>query len=68
MQSIEGNPKLHCPVGSCVNKAREGGQQKKSIVIPIVASIASVIAVIVALIIFFVFRKNNPSNEEGINS
>ncbi|CAA7044490.1 unnamed protein product [Microthlaspi erraticum] len=30
--NIEGNPKLHCPVGSCVSKAKEGGQQKKSIV------------------------------------
>ncbi|KAG7594899.1 Protein kinase domain [Arabidopsis thaliana x Arabidopsis arenosa] len=65
--NIEGNPKLHCTVESCV-KDGEGGRQKKSMTIPIVASIAFVVALIVALIIFCVIRKNNPSNDEAPTS
>ncbi|KAL9859774.1 putative LRR receptor-like serine/threonine-protein kinaseRLK-Pelle-LRR-I-1 family [Arabidopsis thaliana] len=60
--NIEGNPKLNCTVESCVNKDEEGGRQKKSMTIPIVASIGSVVAFTVALMIFCVVRKNNPSN------
>lgn len=57
---------LHCTVGSCLNKSREGVHQKKSIVIPIVASVASVVVLIAALMIFCVIRNKNPSNDEGI--
>ncbi|KFK35820.1 hypothetical protein AALP_AA4G041500 [Arabis alpina] len=62
--NIEGNPMLHCTVGSCLTKAKEGGHQKKSIIIPIVASLASVIALVAALVIFCVIRNKNPSNDE----
>ncbi|XP_024006011.1 probable LRR receptor-like serine/threonine-protein kinase At1g51810 isoform X3 [Eutrema salsugineum] len=60
--NIEGNPKLHCTVGLCVNKDGEGGKQKNSITIPIVASVAAVVALIVALVIFYVIRKKAPLN------
>ncbi|CAA0287612.1 unnamed protein product [Arabidopsis thaliana] len=66
--NIEGNPKLNCTVESCVNKDEEGGRQKKSMTIPIVASIGSVVAFTVALMIFCVVRKNNPSNDEAPTS
>ncbi|KAL1220939.1 putative LRR receptor-like serine/threonine-protein kinase [Cardamine amara subsp. amara] len=61
--NVEGNPNLLCTSGSCVNKG-ENGHKKKSIVVPVVASIASVAVLIGALVIFFVLRKKKPSKVE----
>lgn len=65
-RSVEGNPHLLCTADSCVNKG-DGGHKKKSIIVPIVASIASIAVLVVALALFFVFRKKKSSKPEGIN-
>ncbi|KFK35817.1 hypothetical protein AALP_AA4G041400 [Arabis alpina] len=61
--SVEGNPHLLCGVGPCDNKG-DNGHKKKSIIVPIVASIASIAILIVALALFFVLRKKKPSKVE----
>ncbi|CAN8321492.1 unnamed protein product [Cochlearia groenlandica] len=56
--NIEDNPNLHY---------EEGRKHKKSMTVPIVASIASALALIVALIIFCVIRKKTTTNNEALN-
>ncbi|KAL0661919.1 hypothetical protein Bca4012_098756 [Brassica carinata] len=62
--NVEGNPHLLCTAGSCVNK-RKDGHKKKSIIVPVVASIASVAVIIGAFVMFLVLRKKKASKFEG---
>ncbi|KAJ0250386.1 Leucine-rich repeat protein kinase family protein [Hirschfeldia incana] len=62
--NVEGNPHLLCPAGSCVNKGKDG-RKKKSIIVPVVASIASLAVIIGALVMFLVLRKKKTSKLEG---
>ncbi|XP_019096759.1 PREDICTED: receptor-like protein kinase At3g21340 isoform X2 [Camelina sativa] len=66
--NVEGNSDLICPDGLCVNKAGNGGANKKNLVVPIVASVASVVVLGFALALFFVFKKKKTSNNQGPES
>ncbi|KAL0722763.1 hypothetical protein Bca4012_037362 [Brassica carinata] len=61
---LEGNPHLLCTAGSCVNKGNDG-HKKKSIILPVVASIASLAVIIGAFVTFLVLRKKKASKVEG---
>jgi hypothetical protein len=62
--SLDDNPHILCTTGSCMHK---GEGEKKSIIVPVVASIVSLAVIIGALILFLVFRKKKASKVEGIN-
>ncbi|XP_010545649.1 PREDICTED: probable LRR receptor-like serine/threonine-protein kinase At1g51820 isoform X2 [Tarenaya hassleriana] len=63
---LNGNPKLLCQSVSCDNLGGTGKHRKKSVVVPVVASVASVLAVLVAgLALFFVFKKKKQANANG---
>ena len=46
---------------------RKDGHKKKSIIVPVVASIASVAVIIGAFVMFLVLRKKKASKFEGTN-
>ncbi|KAG2251276.1 hypothetical protein Bca52824_081412 [Brassica carinata] len=60
--NFEGNPNLNCTESSCVNKPRESGHPKKSIIVPVVASVASMVIIGSALVTFFVLKRKKTSN------
>ncbi|ESQ30274.1 hypothetical protein EUTSA_v10011230mg [Eutrema salsugineum] len=63
--NADNNPHLLCTTSSCVNI----GHKKKSIIVPVVASIASIaIFFIGALVLFIVLRKKKASKVEGPQS
>ncbi|VYS48811.1 unnamed protein product [Arabidopsis thaliana] len=63
--NVEGNPKIICTTGSCVNGATEGGHQKNNIIVSISASIASIVILLVASIICCVLiKRKKPSSDE----
>uniref|UniRef100_A0A1J3IT16 Putative LRR receptor-like serine/threonine-protein kinase n=1 Tax=Noccaea caerulescens TaxID=107243 RepID=A0A1J3IT16_NOCCA len=62
--NVEGNPYLLCETGSCVNKG-EAGKKKKSIIVPVVASIASIAVLVGAVVLFLVLRKKKASKFQG---
>ncbi|KAL9309374.1 putative transferase, protein kinase RLK-Pelle-LRR-I-1 family [Arabidopsis thaliana] len=62
MLHLDDNPHILCTTGSCMHK-EEG--EKKSIIVPVVASIVSLAVIIGALILFLVFRKKKASKVEG---
>ncbi|CAD5315269.1 unnamed protein product [Arabidopsis thaliana] len=62
--NLEGNPHTVCTTGYCVNK-REDGHKKKSVIVPVVASIASIAVLIGALVLFFILRKKKSPKVEG---
>ncbi|KAJ0250385.1 Leucine-rich repeat-containing protein [Hirschfeldia incana] len=63
--NVEGNPNLSCTESSCGNKPRERGHPKKSMIVPVVASVASVVIIASALVTFFVLkRKKSPNSRE----
>lgn len=66
--SVEGNPRLICTEGPCVNKPGEGGHAKKSIIVPVVSSVALIAVLIAALILFLILKNKNPSRSKGICS
>ena len=45
----------------------ENGHTKKSIVVPVVASISSLAVLVVAVVIFLVLKKKKAAKVEGIN-
>ncbi|KAG2256770.1 hypothetical protein Bca52824_076064 [Brassica carinata] len=64
--NVDNNPHLLCAADSCVNK-EENGHTKKSIVVPVVASISSLAVLVVAVVIFLVLKKKKAAKVEGIN-
>ncbi|KAJ4896668.1 Leucine-rich repeat protein kinase family protein [Raphanus sativus] len=60
--NVEGNPNVSCPESSCVNKPIESGHPKKSMIVPVVASVASVVIIASALVTFFVLKRKKSSN------
>ncbi|XP_013590331.1 PREDICTED: probable LRR receptor-like serine/threonine-protein kinase At1g51820 isoform X3 [Brassica oleracea var. oleracea] len=66
--NFEGNPNLNCTESSCVNKPRESGHPKKSIIVPVVASVASMVIIGSALVTFFVLKRKKTSNNRGIHN
>ncbi|EOA39639.1 hypothetical protein CARUB_v10008273mg [Capsella rubella] len=62
--NVEGNPHLVCTAGSCVNKGNDGNK-KKSVIVPVIASIASIAVLIGALVLFFILRKKRSPKVEG---
>ncbi|XP_024006054.1 probable LRR receptor-like serine/threonine-protein kinase At1g51820 isoform X4 [Eutrema salsugineum] len=66
--NVEGNPRLICTEGSCVNKPGEGGHPKKSITVPVVASVASLVVIATALILFFVLKRKKSSKTNGVSN
>ncbi|XP_010462025.1 PREDICTED: probable LRR receptor-like serine/threonine-protein kinase At1g51820 [Camelina sativa] len=62
--NVEGNRHLVCTTGSCVNKG-DDGHKKKSVVVPVIASIASIAVLIGALVLFFILRKKRTPKIEG---
>ncbi|CAH8311649.1 unnamed protein product [Eruca vesicaria subsp. sativa] len=60
--NVEGNPNLSCTERPCVNKPRETGHAKKSITVPVVASVASMVIIATALVTFFVLKRKKSSN------
>ncbi|EOA37774.1 hypothetical protein CARUB_v10012635mg [Capsella rubella] len=61
--NVEGNPNLVCTAGSCMNKGDEG-HKKKSVIVPVIASIASIAVLIGALVLFFILRKKKSPKAE----
>ncbi|ESQ30275.1 hypothetical protein EUTSA_v10011248mg [Eutrema salsugineum] len=61
MLHVDNNPNLLCTTRSCVKK----GHTKKSIIVPVVASIASLAVLIGAFVLFIVLRKKKASKVEG---
>ncbi|CAH8362237.1 unnamed protein product [Eruca vesicaria subsp. sativa] len=59
---VEGNPNLSCTERPCVNKPRETGHAKKSITVPVVASVASMVIIATALVTFFILKRKKSSN------
>ncbi|CAN8289561.1 unnamed protein product [Cochlearia groenlandica] len=57
-----------CTEGSCVNKSKESVHHKKSILIPVVASIASVVVIASPLVLFFVLKRKNKEKGRGSRS
>jgi len=49
-------------------KKGEDGHKKKSVIVPVVASIASIAVLIGALVLFFILRKKKSPKVEGILS
>ncbi|KAH0849998.1 hypothetical protein HID58_095901 [Brassica napus] len=64
--AFEGNPNLNCTESSCVNKPRESGHPKKSIIVPVVASVASMVIIGSALVTFFVLKRKKSSNNREV--
>jgi hypothetical protein len=62
--NVEGNPHILCTTGSCVKK-KEDGHKKKSVIVPVVASIASIAVLIGALVLFLILRKKRSPKVEG---
>nr|VDD55808.1 unnamed protein product [Brassica oleracea] len=62
--NVDNNPHLLCAADSCVNK-EENGHTKKSIVVPVVASISSLAVLVVAVVIFLVLKKKKAAKVEG---
>ncbi|CAN6895635.1 unnamed protein product [Brassica oleracea] len=62
--NVDNNPHLLCAADSCVNK-EENGHTKKSIVVPVVASISSLAVLVVAIFIFLVLKKKKAAKVEG---
>ncbi|CAG7867987.1 hypothetical protein BRARA_F00228 [Brassica rapa] len=66
--NVNNNPHLLCPAGSCVNNGGDK-HKKKSIIVPVVASVASLAVLIGAFIMFLVLRKKKASKlEDGRSS
>ncbi|KAF8089131.1 hypothetical protein N665_0517s0018 [Sinapis alba] len=63
--NFEGNPNLSCTESSCVNKPTKSGHPKKSMIVPVVASVASVVIIASALVTFFVLKRKRSSNSRG---
>uniref|UniRef100_A0A1J3D089 Putative LRR receptor-like serine/threonine-protein kinase n=1 Tax=Noccaea caerulescens TaxID=107243 RepID=A0A1J3D089_NOCCA len=63
MLHVNNNPHLICTTGSCVNEG-ENGRKKKSIIVPVVASIASIAVLIGALVLFLVLRKRKKASKD----
>ncbi|XP_010500450.1 PREDICTED: receptor-like protein kinase At3g21340 [Camelina sativa] len=65
--NVEGNHRLICTEGPCVNKPGEGGHPKKSIIVPVVSSVALIAVLVAALILFFVLKNKNSSRSKANN-
>ncbi|CAH8255335.1 unnamed protein product [Arabidopsis lyrata] len=64
--NVQGNPHLLCTDGLCANKGDE--HKKKSITVPLVASIASIAGLICALVLLFILKKKTPLKFEDRRS
>ncbi|XP_010500772.2 PREDICTED: probable LRR receptor-like serine/threonine-protein kinase At1g51820 isoform X2 [Camelina sativa] len=62
--NVKGNPHLVCTAGSCVNKG-DDGHKKKSVIVPVIASIVSIAVLIGALVLFFILKKKRSPKVEG---
>ncbi|CAN8321496.1 unnamed protein product [Cochlearia groenlandica] len=63
--NVGNNPHLVCTNGSCESKG-ENEHKKKSVIVPVVASIASLAILIGAFATFLVLKKKKTSKVEGI--
>ncbi|XP_010481036.2 PREDICTED: receptor-like protein kinase At3g21340 [Camelina sativa] len=65
--NVDGNHRLICTEGPCVNKSGESGHPKKSIIVPVVSSVALIAVLVAALILFFVLKNKNSSRSKANN-
>ncbi|CAN8321500.1 unnamed protein product [Cochlearia groenlandica] len=62
--NVDNNPHVICTSDSCVSN-RENKNKKKSIIVPVVASIASIAILVGAFFLFLVLKKKKASKVEG---